>query len=281
MAPNLPGEAGAAMRCALGGPTGDVRTRPWWIAAARARSPFDDDQFLLDAGLRGAGQGNAATFDLRLDPKVHTYQDNGRTRGVTWWDPTLVVHPLPAVEFADRPTVVSSSTPYGDGWLPWMASIWPHDGETFFAQIYKSVHYASSRYPEVDYGTRPPLRGSPDASPPARIPGRVGARCGFVHKGYPEPHNLRRGFRRRSPEPNSGRPAGRRHAQPGRPLHRDPLVRRAAATMGAGASVAALLSRAKTRSTGLELHFSTKDMIGLRAARRQYLTLRHSVAGQD
>jgi hypothetical protein len=157
MAPNLPGEAGAAMRCGLSGPTGDVRTRPWWIAAARARSPFDDDQFLLDAGLRGAGQGNAATFDLRLAPKVHTYEDNGRTRGVTWWDPTLVVHPLPAVEFADRPTVVSSSTPYGDGWLPWMASIWPHDGETFFAQIYKSVHYASSRYPEVDYGTRPPL----------------------------------------------------------------------------------------------------------------------------
>jgi hypothetical protein len=157
-AETLPGEPGAAARYALGGPSSHVRTPSVWVAAARTRAPFDDDPRLIKAGLDGAGQGRAATYGLKLVPKVHRYEERGHTRTVTWWSPSLLVHPAGAMESSDQPTVVAPRELIGESelssdWIPWAAQIWPHDGETFFALSVADVLIASSTYPEVTYRT--------------------------------------------------------------------------------------------------------------------------------
>ncbi|GGM53975.1 DUF6493 family protein [Dactylosporangium sucinum] len=132
---DLPGDAGAAARYALGGPPGPVGDPAVWIAAARGRAPLDDDPHLVAAGLGGAGQGRAARYELVMTPHDHGY-----------WAPSLAVHPVPAPAAADQPTVVPPQRRGPDlmaDWLPWAAQVWPHDAEPFFAADVDEVVHAS------------------------------------------------------------------------------------------------------------------------------------------
>jgi hypothetical protein len=160
-ATHLPGEAGAALRYALGGVPAKVETPALWVAAARARAPFDDDPVLIDAGLDGAGQGRAAKYALELIPNVNRYDDGsgGRVRTFTWWTAALTVDPVSVREAPDQPTVLAPrkfKSPGSDvtpDWLPWLATVWPHDAEPFFAATFGDVLFASGVNAEVTYGT--------------------------------------------------------------------------------------------------------------------------------
>ncbi|WP_238010651.1 DUF6493 family protein [Dactylosporangium sp. AC04546] len=132
---DLPGDAGAAARYALGGPPAPVGDPAVWIAAARGRAPLGDDAHLLAAGLDGAGQGRAARYELVMTPHDHGY-----------WAPSLAVHPVPAPAAPDQPTVVPPERRGPDlmaDWLPWAAQVWPHDAEPFFAAEVQEVVHAS------------------------------------------------------------------------------------------------------------------------------------------
>jgi hypothetical protein len=157
----LPGEPGAAARYALGGEPAQVTTRPLWIAAARSRAPLADDPHLVAAGLDGAGQGRAATYSLRLQAREHRFEERGKTRVQTAYDPSLEVAPPGTRERADQPTVVAwwHNRPSGvwrhlaPDWIAWHAQMWPHDAEPFFAVRVEEVLTASTTYPTVTYGT--------------------------------------------------------------------------------------------------------------------------------
>ncbi len=67
----ISGEWGAALRYALGGDAPFGTTRSLWVAAARARAPFDDDpriSELLGAPLRGADQAPRFSYRTRSRP---------------------------------------------------------------------------------------------------------------------------------------------------------------------------------------------------------------------
>ena len=138
------GEAGAALRYALGGEPGEIGTPAVWVAAARSRDPLGDDEHLIKAGLDGGGQGRAAAYRLILTPNVHQYEDRGRTRRVTWWTAALEVDRPVSDHPPDQPTVVSPWAKFGalewwGDWLPWAALAWPHDAEPIFALGFGSV----------------------------------------------------------------------------------------------------------------------------------------------
>jgi hypothetical protein len=132
------GEAGAALRYALGGEPGEIGTPAVWVAAARSRDPLGEDEHLIRAGLGGAGQGRTAEYRLKLTSKVHQYEDRGRTHRVTWWTLAMKAdHPVSKPP-PDQPTVVSpwadfAAVEWWGDWLPWAALAWPHDAEPTFA----------------------------------------------------------------------------------------------------------------------------------------------------
>ncbi|MER7274141.1 DUF6493 family protein [Dactylosporangium sp. NPDC000244] len=126
-AAGLPGEAGAAVRYALGGPPAPIGDRAVWIAAARSRAPLDDDPHLLAAGLGDPGQGRAVDIPLRVTEHRHTYRDGPYTRSVQWSEPDLRT----CNGVADQPTVLAVRDWPGPGWIPWLAQTWPHDAEVF------------------------------------------------------------------------------------------------------------------------------------------------------
>jgi Family of unknown function (DUF6493) len=174
----LPGESGAAARYALGGKPAEVTTGPLWVAAARSRAALADDPHLVAAGLDRAGQGRAATYSLRLTAREYRFEERGKTRVRTAYDPSLEVAPPGARERADQPTIVgpwdgrgkSSAWRHLDpDWIPWHAQIWPHDAEPFFAVHIGEVLTASTAYPTVAYGASAVL----DAL--VTHPGRLGA----------------------------------------------------------------------------------------------------------
>jgi hypothetical protein len=157
-AAGVSGEAGAVVRYALGGPMDTIRNRSLWLAAARGRTPFDAHPHLLRAGLAGGGAGSAATYGLMMEPTTSQYDERGRTRTVTWWRASLTVAPESGIEHADRPTVVAAKSAdewstLGADWVPWSATVWPHDAEPLFAREFFDLWLASGVYPQVTYGT--------------------------------------------------------------------------------------------------------------------------------
>jgi hypothetical protein len=151
---DLPGDAGAAARYALGGPPSPVGNPAVWVAAARSRAPLEDDPHLIAAGLGGAGQGRAAQFELRFTLRSEKFDDGGSGRIITWNEPSLAVGPVRVGVAADQPTVLASrkgqgyspflpGSEWGRDWLPWAAQIWPHDAEPFFAADIGEVLSAS------------------------------------------------------------------------------------------------------------------------------------------
>lgn len=140
-ASTVDGEFGEALRYALGGGAAPIRTPALWVAAARTRSPFSDDEYLLSAGLAGAGRGHAASYRLALTPEPYTYDDGGQSRTITWHQWTISTDPTPGTPTATEPTAVVPSsdgrhpgpTAQNGDWLMWTATVWPHDAEAFFA----------------------------------------------------------------------------------------------------------------------------------------------------
>jgi Family of unknown function (DUF6493) len=139
-----------------------VTTRPLWVAAARSRAPVADDSHLIAAGLDGAGQGRAATYSLRLEAREYRFEERGKIRVRTAYDPSLEVTPPGARERVDQPTIVGPWDDRGKSsvwrhvdpdWIPWHGHIWPHDAEPFFAVRVGEVLTASMAYPMVTYGT--------------------------------------------------------------------------------------------------------------------------------
>ena len=137
----LPDEPGAAIRYALGSenePIGD--SAPLWVAAARSRSPWNDDAAVLarHPGL-GPDAGRAAIYDL----------DGFSIGGVD--EPVLKITLVPelsekAAERADLPTVsfhadtIITSFTFTISYLwPSQATIWPSALESFFAGSLKRL----------------------------------------------------------------------------------------------------------------------------------------------
>ena len=130
---DVPGEIGAVLRYALGGPDArptDVVDHGLWVAASRARAPFDVDPVLVSAGLDAPGQGRPLGAELRLH-----HQFSGSDR---YWESEVVV---PGARSAgtvrDQPTAVRSADSRDSWqrheftWVPWTASVWPHDADHF------------------------------------------------------------------------------------------------------------------------------------------------------
>ncbi|WP_433043930.1 DUF6493 family protein [Dactylosporangium sp. CS-033363] len=172
-ASDLPGQAGAAVRHALGADGLDVErflrapvkptTAAVWIAAARSRAPLDDDPLLIAAGLDKPGQGPAASIALRVKVQEHQYKEGPHTRTVRWCEQDLGLHRWAA----DQPTVASSSQPDGGpDWIPWAAQIWPHDAEVFCASALEEMLWAA--------GTERAYAASATLDALAAHPGRMG-----------------------------------------------------------------------------------------------------------
>jgi len=131
-AADVAGEAGSAVRYALGGDEAIGPTAAWWVAAARVRSPGRDDP-TVERRHPGLGPGAGMTAQIRLmvtDPK----RSVGGLR-------LEIGPPLPAATSVDLPTVLLLRTT-GSFWatgrsdpamLRWMATIQPGDREPWAA----------------------------------------------------------------------------------------------------------------------------------------------------
>jgi hypothetical protein len=161
----LPGEWGAALRYALGGdaPPGGIRspsiaaalrqalgggpvgrTRSLWIAAARARAPFDDDPqvaALVQGPLRGADQAPRFAFDATPQPVgwLMVARAIVEVLGADVARPSTLVDPekcFTTVALCNRAQIKSldayrqSSTFHAGGWA---AALWPQHPEPLFA----------------------------------------------------------------------------------------------------------------------------------------------------
>ncbi|MCC2668283.1 MAG: hypothetical protein K0Q72_754 [Armatimonadetes bacterium] len=131
----LPGELGDALRHALGAegiPVG--KTRPLWVAAARARDPLAADPAVLAAFPR-LGPGAAAEAAASLDVKRRIFKD--RSREITTFQVRLAVEPaLPTRVEPNLPTVLLYDTEYDTdlNTRRWLAQLWPWGREAWFAE---------------------------------------------------------------------------------------------------------------------------------------------------
>jgi hypothetical protein len=132
-AAKLRGEAADALRHALGHPLGGKAkigpTAALWLAAARARSPREDDLAVAaafpDAGPDG---GLAARFEARMKGAKPPYLEIVRN------PPMQAAPPLEhaAVTFHPRPKEAGACG-LDKSLVRWAATIWPGGSETFFA----------------------------------------------------------------------------------------------------------------------------------------------------
>ncbi|GAA3625446.1 DUF6493 family protein [Microlunatus ginsengisoli] len=130
---DLPGELGAVVRHALGdsgAAASDVVDQGLWVAASRARSPFEADPVLVAAGLDRPGQGRPLRADLRLYEHADRFD--------RYWESEVVVRGARRRRQApDQPTAVRSVDSRDRRqinevtWVPWTASVWPHDADHF------------------------------------------------------------------------------------------------------------------------------------------------------
>jgi hypothetical protein len=132
MAKDLDGEAGAAVRYALGGEERIGATAAWWVAAARARTPGEDDAPLerRHPGL-GPDAGRAARFEIA---------EHISRRGISRL--TLEVQPQPSgPPRVELPTVLMCRDAATSSWfgrsetamLRWIATIQPAYREAWAA----------------------------------------------------------------------------------------------------------------------------------------------------
>jgi hypothetical protein len=146
MAADVPGVFGAALRYALGGPppaTVGPGDAPLWIAAARARAPYDDDAALIALGLTEVGAGRAPVFAPRLltdggigflaPPPSHPAESTGTGphHAGAAGEAVHVTGPGRPVDRALLPTVALGTIDdhhdqsLASAWWPWLATTWP------------------------------------------------------------------------------------------------------------------------------------------------------------
>lgn len=102
-------EAGSAIAYVLGGPPAAIKNASWWVAAARARAPFESDNHLLAAGLDTPGQGHPAMLSLNWKSNTSSFEENGRARNYTWWRVASVAGPHGPAS-AEFPSIIPSAT---------------------------------------------------------------------------------------------------------------------------------------------------------------------------
>jgi hypothetical protein len=146
---DVAGEVGQALRHALGGPEAEVGPTAWlWIAAARARDPAADDPRVevRHRGL-GPGAGRAGRVVPHVRQRVHSYQDRGREKTVTFhWiecdrEPALpreipLLH-LPVMLHSPGPRPyphVEGVAGQDENMIRWALSLWPEWKEPLFVE---------------------------------------------------------------------------------------------------------------------------------------------------
>lgn len=152
----LDGELAEAVRHALGAASSTASTREaarkistpaWWVAASRAREPLAVDEHLLAAGLDRNGQGRPLSTTLSVTGDPRRWKVSGRTYSGTSWTWTIGTGDRPGNWIDDQPTVLTGSPSITGGpadWIPWAASVWPHDAEHFLVERGQSVLHAAS-----------------------------------------------------------------------------------------------------------------------------------------
>ncbi len=117
--------------------TSNVRTRAWWVAASRGRSPLDADPWLAEQGLTGAGRADPLSAAVAFRSKQHKWRDSRGERTGTSWSWKIEVAAPSTTPASDEPTATSSRDIDLAGWQAnedftrWLALIWPHDAEHF------------------------------------------------------------------------------------------------------------------------------------------------------
>jgi hypothetical protein len=112
---------------------------PVWVAAARARAPLADDPVLDAWGLTGPGRSRP----LAPDP-AGVLSAAKKRRVALPWAIARLSSPDPR---EDEPTTDPGGTFLGgdasDGWVPWVATIWPADAEHLALVAGTAVHAAT------------------------------------------------------------------------------------------------------------------------------------------
>ena len=163
-------EVGDAVRYALGGPPPKTSRLPGrgarlrqpelWVAAARGRSPRDDDPFLSDSGLSAAGQGPAVRPVLSATGEPYTWNDARGEHAGTMWTYELAIDspakqalPLqPALALPDRHRGYLADDL--EDWIGWIALTTPLDTETTLTELVWPVLFASQGFSVSHDATR-------------------------------------------------------------------------------------------------------------------------------
>jgi len=148
-AKDVPGEAGAAVRYALGAAEPVGPTAAWWVAAARIRSPGKDDEAVerRHPGL-GPEAGRAARVRLTVDDR-RRFIGGYRLETEPLMPPDASVG-LPSVRLLRGPTSYSWSGHSDPAMLRWLATIQPGYRETWSAvgalKIARNVDWWSAEW---------------------------------------------------------------------------------------------------------------------------------------
>jgi len=141
---SLSGPVGPVVRHALGAPPQAERLGPeaWWVAAARARAPLEEDEVLMAAGLTASGQGRPFARQVARTLQSYTWSDDRGSHTGHYYQWELDPDPWPGAPQDDQPTVFSGEwqghPQFGD-WVAALAAIWPHDAEHYLAITCKDV----------------------------------------------------------------------------------------------------------------------------------------------
>lgn len=142
----LRGEVAEVVRYALGvAPEPDRRrvlkrtarraTPAWWVAASRARMPFEVDEWLMAHGISGTGRSHPIEGCLSFRANPYTWKDSRGRRDGTYWTRSLTLAGPVCTPAPDEPTAVCCDSERKDGnqedFTRWLALTWPHDAEHF------------------------------------------------------------------------------------------------------------------------------------------------------
>jgi hypothetical protein len=181
----LSGSVAAVVRYALGAPpppaprrrltrAPKLETVPWWIAASRARSPGDTDDWLAAHGVTGAGRSQPIEASVTFQGQPFSWSDSrGKHESMSWrW--TVDVMGAPKRASDEEPTAaltregISFGTDELEDLVGWAAVTYPHDCEQFLLTGVDPVIRAATTT-EVSHDAVRVLRAV------ARHPGRLGS----------------------------------------------------------------------------------------------------------
>jgi hypothetical protein len=166
MAEPLPGEQGTAIRYALGGKAARIGpTAALWVAAARCRSPWaNDDRVEKSHPELGPDAGTAASYTIRARRRdkwlyLRIEREPKKSKSPDATLPTVRFH----VDLGSE--VMFGQT--GGGAIAWLQTIWPLARESFFAQGVEAVA-SNLDWWEARWGNRSYFEPLLDADVPLR-----------------------------------------------------------------------------------------------------------------